>query len=172
MLWVNGHLLHRLHKSPDEKEKEAEIFCNELDPNTLKVGIPRMYFTGTCAVYTHVYMYLASHIHTYTQPCRAVSLSCQLPESAQTLQLMSDGLYVYWLYYQRTQDSVTHPVSGEKVKQFPVFIHQLQVHVLGCWLLVGWLGWLCNCTLNSCIILSISTWYIKYMYIHVHLYSL
>ena len=35
VVWVDGHLLHRAHKSTDERE--TEIFCKELDPNTLKV---------------------------------------------------------------------------------------------------------------------------------------
>ena len=34
VVWVDGHLLHRPHKSPDDK---AESFCTELDSNTLKV---------------------------------------------------------------------------------------------------------------------------------------
>ena len=120
---------------PTKRKKRQRYFVTSLIPTRLRLASQECILL-VHVQYIHVYMYLASHTHTYTQPCRAVSLSCQLPESAQTLQLMSDGLYVYWLYYQRTQDSVTHPVSGEKVKQFPVFIHQLQVHVLGCWLLV------------------------------------
>ena len=122
-----------------------DIYCTDLTSHLTKRKKRQIYFVTSliptrlrlvsqeCILLVHVqYIYTCtlplSHSHC-TQPCRAVSLSCQLPESAQTLQLLSDGLYVYWLYYQRTQDSVTNPVSGEKVKQFPVYIHQLQVYM-------------------------------------------
>jgi E3 ubiquitin-protein ligase HECTD4 len=94
VVWVDGHLLHRTQKTPEEKE--TDIFCSELDTNTLK-------------------------------PCGSLPLSCVFPEPPQTLYLMSDGLYVYWMYSLRAQDSITNPVTGEKIKQFPIYIHQLQV---------------------------------------------
>ena len=42
---------------------------------------------------------------------------------------MSDGLCVYWLYHLRSQEGLANPVTGDKIKQFPVFLQQLQVKV-------------------------------------------
>ena len=159
MLWVNGHLLHRPHKSPDEKEKEAEIFCNELDPNTLKVGIPRMYFTGTCAVYIHVYLAsLTLTLHTAVQGCLPLLPAPRVrSDSAAIVRRALRVLAVLPAYSgQRHQPSVW----GESQTVPSLHSPTAGIHVLGCWL--------CNCALNSCIMLSISTWCIKYMYICIH----
>ena len=68
----------------------------------------------TCMLYScrmYLYLYLAYsfntlYMHMYVtawyrgilQPCGGLSLSCVFPEPPQTLYLMSDGLYVYWMY--------------------------------------------------------------------------
>ena len=80
-------------------------------------------------LHVHVYM-TTSWYRGILQPCGSLPLSCVFPEPPQTLYLMSDGLYVYWMYSLRAQDSITNPVTGEKIKQFPIYIHQLQVKVL------------------------------------------
>ena len=53
-------------------------------------------------------------------------------EQLQTLQFMSDGMYVYWVYVLRTQETVTHPVTGERVKEHPVYLHTLELKVKSC----------------------------------------
>jgi len=47
----------------------------------------------------------------------------------QTLQFMSDGKDLFWLYVVQTQDTLTHPISGDKIKQNPVYLHTLQLKV-------------------------------------------
>lgn len=47
----------------------------------------------------------------------------------QTFQLLSDGKTVYWLYGLQGQDTVTHPVSGEKIKQHPIILQAIHVEV-------------------------------------------
>ena len=48
----------------------------------------------------------------------------------QTFQLLSDGKTLYWLYAVHTQqDTITHPVSGDKIKQYPLFLHTVHVKV-------------------------------------------
>ncbi len=50
-------------------------------------------------------------------------------EPHQTLHVMSDGMLVYWVYALKAQDTAPHPVTGEKIKQYPVFLHTLQIKV-------------------------------------------
>lgn len=47
----------------------------------------------------------------------------------QTFQLLSDGKTLYWLYALQTQETVTHPVSGDKIKQYPLYLHSMHVEV-------------------------------------------
>ncbi len=47
----------------------------------------------------------------------------------QTFQLLSDGKTLYWLYAQQTPETVTHPVTGEKVKHHPLFLQALNFKV-------------------------------------------
>ena len=47
----------------------------------------------------------------------------------QTFHLLSDGKTVYWVYALQTQETVTHPVSGEKIKQHPVILQEIHVKV-------------------------------------------
>ncbi len=49
----------------------------------------------------------------------------------QTFQVMSDGKALYWLYGIQTQDTLTHPVTGDKMKQHPVVLQTLQIKVGG-----------------------------------------
>lgn len=47
----------------------------------------------------------------------------------QTFQLLSDGKVLYWLFAQQTPETVTHPVTGEKVKHHPLFLQTLHFKV-------------------------------------------
>ena len=47
----------------------------------------------------------------------------------QTFQLLSDGKALYWLYALQTQETVTHPVTAEKIKQHPLILHTLDFKV-------------------------------------------
>lgn len=42
---------------------------------------------------------------------------------------MSDGMFLYWLYALKTQETVPHPVTGERVKQYPVYVQALEIKV-------------------------------------------
>ena len=50
-------------------------------------------------------------------------------EQHHTLQFMSDGMYVYWVYVLRMQETITHPVTGDRVKEHPVYLHTLELKV-------------------------------------------
>ena len=47
----------------------------------------------------------------------------------QTFQFMSDGNTLYWLYSLQTQDTITHPVNGDKIKQYPLILHAIHLKV-------------------------------------------
>ena len=53
-------------------------------------------------------------------------------EPLVTLHLMSDGMLLYWLYMLRTQETVSHAVTGEKVKQHSVYLQALEIKVCVC----------------------------------------
>lgn len=56
-----------------------------------------------------------------------------LPSDAiHTIRFMSDGLFVYWMYALKAQESLPHPITAEKIKQHSVYIQPLtiQVHIL------------------------------------------
>ena len=55
-----------------------------------------------------------------------------LPESHMTLYLMSDGHLVYWLYSLKQQDSITHPITGEKSKHHSLYLQILKFEVSHC----------------------------------------
>ena len=50
-------------------------------------------------------------------------------EVLQTFQLMSDGKTLYWLYVLQAQETVTHPATGEKIKQHPLILQALELKV-------------------------------------------
>lgn len=50
-------------------------------------------------------------------------------EPIQTLQFVSDGLFVYWLFALKAHETVPHPVTGEKMKQHSVYLQPLEVKV-------------------------------------------
>lgn len=50
-------------------------------------------------------------------------------EPLHNLQFMSDGIFIYWLYALKAQETVPHPVTGERVKQHPVYLHTLELKV-------------------------------------------
>ena len=58
-----------------------------------------------------------------------VKLEGEPGDVLQTFQLMSDGKTLYWLCALQTQETVTHPVSGDKLKQYPLFLHTIHVLV-------------------------------------------
>ena len=60
---------------------------------------------------------------------KSVKLRGAPTEQLQTLQFMSDGMYVYWVYVLRNQETVTHPVTGERVKEHPVYVHTFELKV-------------------------------------------
>ena len=63
------------------------------------------------------------------QSCGEVTLECEPSDVLQTFQLLSDGKTLYWLYAQQTPETVTHPVTGEKVKHHPLYLQQLHFKV-------------------------------------------
>ena len=70
--------------------------------------------------------------HTTMKPGGRVKVVGGPTEPHQTLHIMSDGMFLYWLYALKLQETVPHPVTGEKVKQYPVFLQTLEVKVSGC----------------------------------------
>ena len=42
---------------------------------------------------------------------------------------MSDGMFLYWLYALKAQETVPHPVTGERIKQYPVYVQALEIKV-------------------------------------------
>ena len=50
-------------------------------------------------------------------------------EALQTLHLMSDGMFLYWLYALKAQETVPHHMTGERVKQHPVYLQTLEIKV-------------------------------------------
>lgn len=63
----------------------------------------------------------------------------------QTFQFMSDGKDVFWLYGVQTQETLTHPITGEKVKQHPVYLQTLHVKVMGRLVCLLWV-WSVQCS--------------------------
>lgn len=63
------------------------------------------------------------------QPCGSVRLEGGPSEPLRTLHFMSDGMFLYWLYALRAQETVPHPVTGERVKQHAVFLQTLEIKV-------------------------------------------
>ena len=61
-------------------------------------------------------------------------------ESVDTLQIASDGVFLYWVYVIRSSETVAHPVTGEKVKQHLVCVQPLHIQVERD--LLSWLAWL------------------------------
>ncbi len=47
----------------------------------------------------------------------------------QTFQFMSDGKDIFWLYGIQTQETLTNPISGDKIKQHPVYLHTIHIKV-------------------------------------------
>ncbi len=128
VVWINGRLLHRPLKTPEEEEEgDKEIFCTELDTITLKVH------THMCTLPTHTHTHSNAHtfhqLHSLLQACGRISLSCPLPEGAETLHLMSDGLLLYWLYHHKPQDGVVNPITGDRMKQYQILLQRLQLKV-------------------------------------------
>ena len=70
-----------------------------------------------------------THAHTHTQPSGSVNLEDGPTEPVHSLQFMSDGMFIYWMYAQKSQETVPHPVTGEKIKQHPVYVHTLELKV-------------------------------------------
>ena len=61
-----------------------------------------------------------------TKPVKLLEAPC---EQHHTVQFTSDGMYIYWVYVLRQQETFTHPVSGERVKEHPVYLHTLELKV-------------------------------------------
>lgn len=67
------------------------------------------------------------------QPCgSSLTFSGGLSEPVDTLQVASDGVYLYWVYMTRSPETIVHPVTGEKVKQHHICVQPLQIQVEGC----------------------------------------
>ena len=123
VVWINGRLLHRSFKTPEEEEEaDKEIFCTELDTITLKVH------THMCTQ-TLMNAHTFHQLHSLLQACGRISLSCPLPEGAETLHLMSDRLLLYWLYHHKPHDGVVNPITGDKMKQYQILLQRLQLKV-------------------------------------------
>ena len=88
-----------LHRKVGSDDKEGEPFCTLLEPSTLKT------------------------------PGSSVKLVGGPSEPLQTLHLMSDGMFLYWLYALKAQETVPHPVTGESVKQYPIYLQTLEIKV-------------------------------------------
>ena len=63
------------------------------------------------------------------QPCGSVRQTSAPSEAVQTLQYLSDGMFVYWVYALRTQESAPHPITGDRVKQHLVYLQRLEMQV-------------------------------------------
>ena len=63
-----------------------------------------------------------------SKPVKLLEAPC---EQHHTVQFTSDGMYIYWVYVLRQQETFTHPVSGERVKEHPVYLHTLELKVKG-----------------------------------------
>ena len=69
------------------------------------------------------------YVLTPHQPCGGVRVVDVPTESIQTLQFISDGLFVFWLYALKAHETIPHPVTGEKMKQHSVYLQPLEVKV-------------------------------------------
>lgn len=65
-----------------------------------------------------------------SKPVKLLEAPC---EQHHTVQFTSDGMYIYWVYVLRQQETFTHPVSGERVKEHPVYLHTLELKVKSNW---------------------------------------
>ena len=61
--------------------------------------------------------------------CEDILLEDGPVDVQQTFQLLSDGKDLFWLYSLQSQETVTHPVTGEKIKQHPLILHILHFKV-------------------------------------------
>lgn len=50
-------------------------------------------------------------------------------EQLHTVQILSDGSFVYWLYALKSTETVPHPLNSEKLKQHPVYVQALRMEV-------------------------------------------
>ena len=69
---------------------------------------------------------------SFLQRLGAVKLEGGPSEPLRTVHLMSDGMFLYWLYALRTAETVPHAVTGEKIKQHLVYLQVLKIKVCAC----------------------------------------
>lgn len=121
LVHADGRLLHhKLHPG-------GGAFCRLLNKDTLKVSA-RVSSKETQMVMKQI-----------LQVEGEVALESEPAEILQTFQLMSDGKTLYWLYAMQTQEMVTHPATGEKIKQHPLILQalNLKVGIITIWILVA-----------------------------------
>ncbi len=70
--------------------------------------------------------------HTHKQLCGGVQMVEGVSEQLHTVQILSDGSFVYWLYALKSTETIPHPLSSEKLKQHPVYVQALKMEVCYC----------------------------------------
>ena len=73
-----------------------------------------------------IYVFIDLWFMQLTKPVKLLEAPS---EQHHTVQFTSDGMYIYWVYVLRQQETFTHPVSGERVKEHPVYLHTLELKV-------------------------------------------
>jgi len=68
-------------------------------------------------------------IFFFHQLHKVVKMMEQPAEVQHTVQFVSDGNYVYWLYVVKNQETVSGSGNSENVKQHPVYMETLALKV-------------------------------------------
>lgn len=111
VVFVDGVLLHR-KPNPD-----GGAFCRMIDRDSFKVCVLTQ--QSETGVLVKCAMQLSNEVCLEGEP----------GEVLHTFQLLSDGKTLYWLYALQTQETIAHPVSGDKIKQHPLYLHSMHVEV-------------------------------------------
>ena len=133
LLHVSGHfLLCRLASA----ENNSKHTFSTLSTDTLEVcAVSPSFFSSPPPVSSCTFLsapclvecHYDHHVLCVLQVCSQVMLEGEMPaDILQTFQFMSDGKDVFWLYGVQAP---THLVTGEKIKQHPIYLQTLHIKV-------------------------------------------